>query len=27
MNIPRFRELAKWIKSQPVWKTALEGMK
>ena len=26
MNYPRFRELAKWIKSQPVWKTKLEKM-
>ncbi len=27
MNIPRFRELAKWIKFQPVWKTKPEGAK
>ena len=26
-NLPRFRELAKWIKSQPVWKTKPEGIK
>ena len=26
INIPRFRELAKWIKSQPIWKTTPEGM-
>ena len=24
MNIPRFRELAKWVKSQPVWETVPE---
>jgi hypothetical protein len=26
-NYPRFVELAKWIKSQPIWKTTPEGMK
>ena len=26
-NLPRFIELAKWIKSQPVWKTTPEEMK
>ena len=26
-NHPRFVELAKWIKSQPIWKTTPEGMK
>ena len=26
-NNPRFVELAKWIKSQPIWKTTPEGMK
>ena len=26
-NNPRFTELAKWIKSQPIWKTTPEGMK
>jgi len=26
MNIPRFRELARWIKSQPAWKTTPEKM-
>ena len=25
-NNPRFKELAKWIKSQPVWKTKPEGL-
>ena len=24
MNMPRFRELAKWIKTQPVWETIPE---
>lgn len=27
MNIPRFRELAKWIKSQPIWQITPENMK
>ena len=26
-NNPRFRALAKWIKSQPAWKTTPEGLK
>jgi len=26
-NYPRFTEFAKWIKSQPAWKTKPEGMK
>ena len=26
-NNPRFTELAKWIKSQPIWKTTPEKMK
>ena len=27
MNMPRFRELAKWIKSQPVWEITPEEIK
>ena len=26
-NHPRFKELAKWIKSQPAWKIKTEGLK
>jgi len=26
-NIPRFRELAKWVKMQPAWKTIPERLK
>lgn len=26
-NFPRFRELVKWIKSQPIWKEIPEGIK